>query len=211
MMREYNVVFKLPCEKTFTFDILVCNDGYDPTTEVGNYPSKYMLDYFLLYVPQLQDYSGSEISNGTVVSVQQKINAYTRIPSPDPSDAETDSEHKEEPLPSLKSLYWKNGYIVKTRGNGFGIVSNDVIFCNAGTIHKSNLDDSLISNPINCPSNANDIIEVWDNTATRPFNPYSTAEVRRYCRLVWSRFVEMSIEEIERKLNLPKGTLVIKD
>ena len=207
MMREYNVVFKLPCEKTFTFDILVCNDGYDPTTEVGNYPSKYMLDYFLLYVPQLQDYSGSEISNGTVVSVQQKINAYTRIPSADPSDAETDSEHKEEPLPSLKSLYWKNGYIVNTRDNGYGVISNDVVFCNAGSIHKSDLDNSLISDSYH----ANDIIEVWDNTATRPFNPYSTAEVRRYCRLVWSRFVEMSREEIERKLNLPKGSLVIKD
>ena len=166
-----------------------------------------MLDYFLLYVPQLQDYSGSEISNGTVVSVQQKINAYTRTPS----DSETESEHKEEPTLSLKSLYWKNGYIVKTRGNGFGIISNDVIFCNAGTIHKSSLDESLISNPINCLGNANDIIEVWDNTATCPFNPYSTVEVRKNCRLVWSRFVEMSREEIEKKLNLPKGSLVIKD
>ena len=210
MMREYNVVFKLPCEKVFTFDILVCNEGYDPTTEVGNYPSKYMLDYFLLYVPQLQDYSGSEISNGTVVSVQQKINAYTRNPSVD-DDTETESEHKEEPTPSLKSLYWKNGYIVKTRGNGFGIISNDVVFCNAGTIHKYSLDESLISNPINCIGNANDIIEVWDNSAIRPFNPYSTVEVRTNCRLVWSRFVEMSREEIEKKLNLPKGTLVIKD
>ena len=203
MMREYNVVFKLPCEKTFTFDILVCNDGYDPMTEVGNYPSRYMMDYFLLYVPQLQDYSGSEISNGIVVSVQQKINAYTRMSSAEPSD----SEHKEEPTPSLKSLYWKNGYIVKTRGNGFGIISNDVIFCNAGSIHKTDLDESLMSE--SCHSN--DIIEVWDNTATCAFNPYSTLEVRRYCRLVWSRFVEMSREEIEKKLNLPKGTLVIKD
>ena len=206
MMREYNIVFKLPCEKTFTFDILVCNDGYDPTKEIGNYPSKYMLDYFLLYVPQLQDYSGSEISNGTVVSVIQKINAYTRIPSVD-DDSETESEHKEEPTPSLKSLYWKNGYIVKTRGNGYGIISNDVIFCNAGSIHKTDLDDSLMGDSCN----ANDIIEVWDNAALCPFNPYSTVEVRRYCRLVWSRFVEMSIEEIERKLNLPKGSLVIKD
>ena len=108
---------------------------------------------------------------------------------------------------SLKSLYWKNGYIIRTRGNGFGIISNDVIFCNAGTIHKSDLDNSLISDSYH----ANDIIEVWDNTATCPFNPYSTVEVRRYCRLVWSRFVEMSREEIEKKLNLPKGTLVIKD
>ena len=203
MIVDYDVIFKLPCEKTFTFDILVCNDGYDPMTEVGNYPSRYMMDYFLLYVPQLQDYSGSEISNGIVVSVQQKINAYTRMSSAEPSD----SEHKEEPTPSLKSLYWKNGYIVKTRGNGFGIISNDVIFCNAGSIHKTDLDESLMSE--SCHSN--DIIEVWDNTATCAFNPYSTLEVRRYCRLVWSRFVEMSREEIEKKLNLPKGTLVIKD
>ena len=206
MMREYNVVFKLPCEKVFTFDILVCNEGYDPTTEVGNYPTRYMLDYFLLYIPQLQDYSGSEISNGTVVSVQQKINAYTRIPSVD-DDSETDSEHKEEPTPSFKSLYWKNGYIVKTRSNGFGIISNDVIFCENGSIHKSVLDNSLISDSYH----ANDIIEVWDNSAICPFNPYSTVEVRRNCRLVWSRFVEMSREEIEKKLNLPKGTLVITD
>ena len=206
MMREYNIVFKLPCEKTFTFDILVCNDGYDPTKEIGTYPSKYMLDYFLLYVPQLQDYSGSEISNGTVVSVQQKINAYTRIPSVD-DDTETESEHKEEPTPSLKSLYWKNGYIVKTRGNGFGIISNDVIFCNAGTIHKSDLDNSLISDSYH----ANDIIEVWDNAALCPFNPYDIEDVRKNCHLVWSRFVVMTRKEIERKLNLPKGSLVVKD
>ena len=122
-------------------------------------------------------------------------------------DTETESEHKEEPTLSLKSLYWKNGYIVKTRGNGFGIISNDVVFCNAGTIHKSVLDNSLISDSYH----ANDIIEVWDNTATCPFNPYSTVEVRKNCRLVWSRFVEMSREEIEKKLNLPKGTLVITD
>ena len=201
MMREYNIVFKLPCEKTFTFDILVCNDGYDPTKEIGNYPSKYMLDYFLLYVPQLQDYSGSEISNGTVVSVCQKINDNT----------ESESKHKEDATPSFKSLYWKNGYIVKTRGNGFGIISNDVIFCENGSIHKSKLDDSLISNPINCPGYANDIIEVWDNAAICHFNPYNIEDVRKNCRLVWTRPIEMTREEIERKLNLPKGSLVIKD
>ena len=207
MIKDYDVIFKLPCDKVFTFNILVGGDeDYDPTTEVGNHPSQHMMDYFLYYVSQLQDYSGSEISNGTVVSVQQKINAYTRIQSVD-DDTETESEHKEEPLPSLKSLYWKNGYIVKTRGNGFGIISNDVVFCNAGTIHKSDLDDSLMGDSYH----ANDIIEVWDNTATCPFNPYSTVEVRKNCRLVWSRFVEMSIEEIERKLNLPKGSLVVKD
>ena len=205
-MREYNIVFKLPCEKTFTFDILVCNDGYGPTKETGNYPSRYMLDYFLLYVPQLQEYSGSEISNGTVVSVQQKINAYTRIQSVD-DDTETESEHKEEPLPSLKSLYWKNGYIVKTRGNGFGIISNDVIFCNAGSIHKTDLDDSLMGDSCH----ANDIIEVWDNAAICHFNPYSAEDVHRHCRLVWTRPIEMTRAEIERKLNLPKGSLVIKD
>ena len=201
MTREYDVVFKLPCEKTFKFNIFVCEDEYDPTKEIGRYPSHHLQDYFLLYVPSLKDYSGFEISNGIVMSVSLKKN----------DDTETESENKEEPTPSLKSLYWKNGYIVKTRGNGFGIVSNDVIFCESGSIHKSKLDDSLISNPINYPGNANDIIEVYDNTATCPFNPYSTAEVRKNCRLVWSRFVEMSREEIEKKLNLPKGTLVITD
>ena len=197
MTREYDVVFKLPCEKTFKFNIFVCEDDYDPTKEIGRYPSHHLQDYFLLYVPSLKDYSGFEISNGIVMSVSLKKN----------DDTETESKHKEEPTPSLKSLYWKNGYIVKTRGNGFGIISNDVIFCNAGTIHKSDLDNSLISDSYH----ANDIIEVWDNTATCPFNPYSTVEVRKNCRLVWSRFVEMSREEIEKKLNLPKGSLVIKD
>ena len=198
MIKDYDIVFKLPCDKVFTFNILVGGDeDYDPTTEVGKHPSQHMLDYFLYYVSQLQDYSGSEISNGTVVAVCQKIN----------TDTETESENKEEPTPSFKSLYWKNGYIVKTRGNGFGIISNDVVFCNAGTIHKSYLDDSLMGDSCH----ANDIIEVWDNAALCPFNPYSTVEVRKNCRLVWSRFVEMSIEEIERKLNLPKGSLVIKD
>ena len=167
-----------------------------------------MLDYVLYYVSQLQDYSGSEISNGTVVSVNLKknlepkrktVNVYTK----------TESENKEEPTPSFKSLYWKNGYIVKTRGNGFGIISNDVIFCESGSIHKSSLDDSLISNPINYPGNANDIIEVWDNSAICHFNPYSADDVHRRCRLVWTRPIEMTREEIERKLNLPKGSLII--
>ena len=201
MIIDYDVVFKLPCEKTFTFNISVSADDYDPTTEVGKHPSRLMLDYFLLYVPSLQDYSGSEISNGTVVAVCQKINDNT----------ESESEHKEKPTPSFKSLYWKNGYIVKTRGNGFGIISNDVIFCENGSIHKSVLDDSLISKPINCIGNANDIIEVWDNAAIRQFNPFNAEEIRICCRLVWTRPIEMSREEIERKLNLPKGSLIIKD
>ena len=202
MIRYYDVVFKLPCEKTFTFNIIISNeDDYDPTTEVGNHPSQHMLDYYLYYVQQLQNYSGSEIADGTVVSVRQKKN----------DDAETESEHKEEPTPSLKSLYWKNGYIVKTRGNGYGIISNDLIFCENGSIYKSALDESLISIPINCPSNANDIIEVWDNTALCGFNPYDTEDVHRHCHLVWTRPIEMTLEEIERKLNLRKGSLVIID
>ena len=202
MIKDYDVIFKLPCEKIYTINILVSDDDdYDPTTEVGSHPSRHMLDYFLLYVPSLQDYSGSEISNGTVVAVCQKINDNT----------ESESKHKEEPTPSFKSLYWKNGYIVKTRGNGFGIISNDVIFCENGSIHKSKLDDSLISNPINCPGYANDIIEVWDNAAISHFNPYSAEDIHRHCRLVWTRPIEMTREEIERKLNLPKGSLVIKD
>ena len=202
MIKDYDIIFKLPCEKIYTINILVSDDDdYDPTTEVGSHPSRHMLDYFLLYVPSLQDYSGSEISNGTVVAVCQKINDNT----------ESESEHKEKPTPSFKSLYWKNGYIVKTRGNGFGIISNDVIFCENGSIHKSKLDDSLISNPINCPGYANDIIEVWDNAAICHFNPYNIEDVRKNCRLVWTRPIEMTREEIERKLNLPKGSLVIKD
>ena len=202
MIKDYDVIFKLPCEKIYTINILVSDDDdYDPTTEVGSHPSRHMLDYFLLYVPSLQDYSGSEISNGTVVAVCQKINDNT----------ESESEHKEKPTPSFKSLYWKNGYIVKTRGNGYGIISNDVIFCESGSIHKSALDESLISNPINCPGYANDIIEVWDNAAICHFNPYSAEDVHRHCRLVWTRPIEMTREEIERKLNLPKGSLIIKD
>lgn len=201
MTREYDVVFKLPCEKTFKFNIFVCEDDYDPTKEIGRYPSHHLQDYFLLYVPSLKDYSGFEISNGIVMSVSLKKN----------DDTETESENKEEPTPSLKSLYWKNGYIVKTRGNGFGIVSNDVIFCENGSIHKSKLDDSLISNPINYQGNANDIIEVYDNTATCAFNPYSAEDVHRHCRLVWTHPIVMTREEIEKKLNLPKGSLVITD
>ena len=207
MIRDYDVVFKLPCEKTFTFNISVSADDYDPTTEVGKHPSRLMLDYFLLYVPQLQGYSGSEISNGTVVSVRQRHNV--ELERRNIKDEE--HENKEKPTPSFKSLYWKNGYIVKTRGNGFGIVSNDVIFCESGSIHKSVLDESLISNPINCPGNANDIIEVWDNTSLRQFNPFNAEEIRRCCRLVWTRPIEMTREEIERKLNLSKGSLIITD
>ena len=203
MTKEYDVVFKLPSEKVFTFNILVSDDDYDPTTEVGNHPSQHMLDYFLYYAQPLQNYSMYEISNGTVVSVCLKESRNIK-----------EDEFKNEPeeaTPSLKSLFWKNGYIVKTRGNGFGIISNDVIFCENGSIHKSVLDDSLISKPINCPGNANDIIEVWDNAAIRQFNPFNAEEIRICCRLVWTRPIEMSREEIERKLNLPKGSLVITD
>ena len=207
MIRDYDVVFKLPCEKTFTFNILVSEDDYDPTTEVGNHPSQHMRDYYLFYVLQLQDYSGSEISNGTVVTVRQKFAVRLKHPSVN-DDAEHEFKNElEEAIPSLKSLYWKNGYIVNTRGNGYGIISNDVIFCNAGSIHKTDLDDSLMGDSCH----ANDIIEVWDNAAICHFNPYSAEDVHRYCRLVWTRTIEMSREEIERKLNLPKGSLVIKD
>ena len=164
-----------------------------------------MLDYFLLYVPQLQEYSGSEISNGTVVSVRRKKNDEPKRKTIN-TVAENESEHKEEPTPSLKSL-WKNGYIVKSRGNGYGIISNDVIFYKEGATHKSGLDDSLMDYFFH----SNDIIEVWNNTAICHFNPYKSEDVRQNCRLVWTRFVEMSRAEIERKLNLPKGSLVIKD
>lgn len=206
MIVDYDVIFKLPCEKTFTFNISVSDGDYDPTTEVGNHPSRLMLDYFLLYVPQLQEYSGSEISNGTVVSVRRKENDKPKRKTIN-ADTETESEHKEEPTPSLKSLYWKNGYIVKSRANGFGIISNDVIFYKGGTIHKSYLDDSLMDYFFH----SDDIIEVWDNAAIRHFNPYNAEDVRKNCRLVWTRFVKMSRAEIERKLNIPKGSLVITD
>lgn len=210
MIVDYDVIFKLPCEKVFTFNISVSADDYDPTTEVGNHPSRLMLDYFLLYVPQLQEYSGSEISNGTVVSVRRKNNDEPKRKNIN-ADAENESKNDPRPTPSFKSLYWKNGYIVKTRRNGFGIISNDVIFCENGSIHKYSLDESLISNPINCPGNANDIIEVWDNTAICHFNPYRAEDVHRHCRLVWTRPIEMTRAEIERKLNLPKGSLIITD
>ena len=200
MIRDYDVIFKLPCEKTFTFNILISgDDDYDPTTEVGNHPSQHMLDYFLYYVQQLQDYSGSEISNGTVVSVCLKESRNIK-----------EDEFKNEPeeaTPSLKSLFWKNGYIVKSRGNGYGIISNDVIFYKEGSTHKSDFDDSLMDYFFH----SNDIIEVWNNTAICHFNPYKSEDVRQNCRLVWTRFVEMSRAEIERKLNIPKGSLVIKD
>ena len=206
MIIDYDVVFKLPCEKTFTFNISVSADDYDPTTEVGKHPSRLMLDYFLLYIPQLQDYSGSEISNGTVVSVRRKKNDEPKRKTIN-TVAENESEHKEESTPSLKSLYWKNGYIVKSRANGFGIISNDVIFYKEGSTHKSGLDDSLMDYFFH----SNDIIEVWNNTAIHQFNPFNAEEIRQNCRLVWTRFVEMSREEIEKKLNIPKGSLVIKD
>ena len=102
-----------------------------------------MLDYFLLYVPQLQEYSGSEISNGTVVSVRRKKNDEPKRKTIN-TVAENESEHKEEPTPSLKSLFWKNGYIVKARGNGYGIISNDVIFYKEGSTHQSGLYDSVM-------------------------------------------------------------------
>ena len=207
MIRDYDVVFKLPCEKTFTFNILVSDEDYDPTTEVGNHPSQHMLDYFLYYVSQLQDYSGSEISNGTVVSVRQRYNVELERRNIN-NDAENEFKNEqEETTPSFKSLYWKNGYIVKSRGNGYGIISNDVIFYKEGSTHKSDLDDSLMDYFFH----SNDIIEVWNNTAIRQFNPFNAEEIRQNCRLVWTRFVEMSRAEIERKLNLPKGSLVIKD
>ena len=201
MIRDYNVVFKLPCEKTFKFNILVGgDDDYDPTTEVGNYPSKHMLDYYLYYVQQLQDYSGSEIRNGTVVLVCLKESRNIK---------EEESENKEESTQSLKSLYWKNGYIIRTRGNGNGIICNNMAACGStgSIVRKSELDESLLDD--SCHSN--DIIEVWDNTATCFFNPYDIEDVRKNCHLVWSRFVVMTRKEIERKLNLPKGSLVVKD
>ena len=39
MIVDYDVIFKLTCEKTFTFNISVSSDDYDPTTEVGKHAS----------------------------------------------------------------------------------------------------------------------------------------------------------------------------
>lgn len=200
MIKDYKIIFRLPCEKVLSFDIRVFDDDYNPTTEVGNYPSRHLVDYYLLYVPELQDYSGSEINRGIVVSVCEKNNG---------SIKSTVTNDKRETKPSLKSLYWKNGYIFKTRENGYGIISNDVVFCEAGSLHKFDLDESLLMK--NNPGKANDIIEVWRNSSTRAFNPYNAEEVHKCCQLVWSRPVKMSREEIEQKLNLSKGSLVVTD
>ena len=200
MVKDYSIVFKLPCEKVISFNLPIFDVGYDPTTEVGHYPSRYFVDNYLLYVPELQEYCGSEISNGIVVSVCEKIHGDIKS---------TVINNKTEPKLSLKSLYWKNGYIFKTRENGYGIISNDVVFCEAGSFHKFDLDESLMSNqPL---GKANDIIEVWNNSSTRGFNPYNTEEVHKCCQLVWSRPIKMTREEIEKKLNIPKGSLIITD
>lgn len=200
MVKDYSIVFKLPCEKAISFNLPIFDVGYDPTAEVGHYPSRYFVDNYLLYVPELQEYCGSEISNGIVVSVCEKIHSDIKS---------TVINNKTETKPSLKSLYWKNGYIFKTRGNGYGIISNDVVFCDAGSLHKFDLDESLMSNhPL---SKANDIIEVWRNSSSRGFNPYNAEEVHKCCQLVWSRHIKMSRSEIEQKLNIPKGSLIVTD
>ena len=201
MLRNYKIVFKLPCEKVISFILRIFGDDYNPTVEVGHYPSRYFVDNYLLYVPELQDYCGSEISNGIVVSVCEKKNGDIK------SSVFND---KTETKPSLKSLYWKNGYIFKTREHGYGVISNDVLFCAAGSLHKFDLDDSLLMRN-NIPGRANDIIEVWNNSSTRGFNPHNAEEVHKCCQLVWSRPIKMSREEIEKKLNMPKGSLIVTD
>lgn len=201
MLKDYSIVFKLPCEKVFSFNLRIFEDDYDPTIEVGHYPSRHLVDYYLLYVPQLQDYSGSEISNGIVVSVRDKKNGNIKSAV---------INNKTETKPSLKSLYWKNGYIFKTREHGYGVISNDVLFCEAGSLHKFDLDESLLMRN-NLPGRANDIIEVWNNSSTRGFNPYNAEEVHKCCHLVWSRPIKMTREEIEQKLNMPKGSLIVTD
>lgn len=200
MIRDYKIIFKLPSEKVISFDIRVFDDDYDPIVEVGYYPSRHLVDYYLLYVPELQDYSGSEICNGIVVSVCEKNNGNIKS---------TVTNDKTETKPSLKSLYWKNGYIFKTRENGYGVISNDVVFCEADSLHKNDLDESLMSKyPL---VKANDIIEVWRNSSTRAFNPYNSSEIHKCCELVWSRPIKMSREEIEKKLNMAKGSLIVTD
>ena len=207
----YKIVFKLPCGRAFSFDISVYNDDdYDPTTEVGRHPSWNLLNYYLLYVPQLQEFSGSEISDGIVMSVYQKNNDDIKRTFVNDKN-EIEAEHKTETTPSLKSLYWKNGNIFKTRGNGYGIISNDVVFCESGSFHKSKLDDSLMVDSLNSVGYSDDIMEVWCNSSTRGFNPYREEEVYTWCNLVWTRPIKMTREEIEKQLNLRKGSLVITD
>ena len=210
MTREYKLTFKLPCGKGFSFNISVCEDDYDPTTEVGNYPSRHLVDYYLLYVPQLQDYSGNEISNGIVMSVYQKNDGDKKGPAIN-DKTENEPKHETETASSFKSLYWKNGNIVKTRANGYGIISNDVIFCECTSFYKSDLDESLLSVTQTINMLGNEIIEVWHNSSTIPFNPYNSEEVYKCCKRIWVRPIEMTREEIEQKLNLQKGSLVIKD
>ena len=36
MLRNYKIVFKLPCEKVFSFNLRIFEDDYDPTIEVGD-------------------------------------------------------------------------------------------------------------------------------------------------------------------------------
>ena len=98
MVKDYSIVFKLPCEKVISFNLPIFDVDYDPTTEVGHYPSRYFVDNYLLYVPELQEYCGSEISNGIVVSVCEKIHGDIKS---------TVINNKTETKPSLKSLYWK--------------------------------------------------------------------------------------------------------
>lgn len=191
----------MPCEKVISFNLPIFDVGYDPTTEVGHYPSRHLVDYYLSYVPQLQDYSGSEISNGIVVSVRDKKNGNIKSAV---------INKKTETKPSLKSLYWKNGYIFKTREHGYGVISNDVVFCEAGSLHKFDLDETLLMRN-NLPCRANDIIEVWRNSSTRGFNLYNAEGVHKCCKLVWSRPIKMSREEIEKKLNMSKGSLIVTD
>ena len=63
----------------------------------------------------------------------------------------------------------------------------------------------------NNPGKANYIIEVWRNSSTRAFNPYNAEEVHKCCELVWFRPIKMSREEIEQKLNISKGSLIVTD
>ena len=207
----YKIVFKLPCGRAFSFDISVYNDDdYDPTTEVGRHPSWNLLNYYLLYVPDLQEFSGSEISDGIVMSVYQKNDVEVKTPSIN-DKTENEPKHETETAPSFKSLYWKNGYIVKSRGNGYGIISNDVVFFESGSFHKSRLDESLMVDSLNSIGYSDDIMEVWCNSSTRGFNPYREEEVHKCCNLVWTRPIKMTREEIEKQLNLRKGSLVITD
>lgn len=98
----------------------------------------------------------------------------------------------------------KSGMVVVTRNMGDFIVVNDLLINNSGFIYLNSYNDSFEINNRKC-----DIIEIYDKSSAwgKGFN-YDYPKNR----LLWKRVekVKMSIQEIEEKLGLVKGTLIIK-